>query len=310
VTDVLIYDKQGVQVDSFSVDDNLSFVDGRVCRGDKYYYKGVGIPYHRHHVRNLTDEYIRHYTCDVFYIGECVTKKCFEGKTGVFQEAFQPHFTDWIGACGEKELQIVENLWELRFERSAIEVHGFEKIAEGQYYLVCDYPEGRRQYLTDPNPSNLFTLMAYMIDGNWNFPWDKRSISDVHSSGKVTDVADVFMSSELMHKVGTVYSLLYSLGETDESAYKEFCERFFLPHDKHVYYVTNALSLLMRLGVDIGDCMRDNIIDTYKHTVKNFLVPGKNCGFCGVGSCKGRTDPNQVTGEEIRQEYIRQTSSL
>ncbi len=80
--------------------------------------------------------------------------------------------------------------------------------------------------------------------------------------------------------------------------------------DKHVYYVTNALALLMRLGVDIGDCMRDNIIDTYKHTVKNFLVPGKNCGFCGVGSCKGRTDPNQVTGEEIRQEYIRQTSSL
>jgi hypothetical protein len=158
-------------------------VDGRVCKGDKHWYKGAGIPYNAHHVREYNNEYHELYKCDVFYIGHCVMKKCFIGKTGVFQEKFQPHFTDWIGACGEKEIQIVENLWELEFERNAIEVHGFEEIGSGQYYLTCDYPFGRTSYLENPNPSNLFTLIAYMVDNDWNFPWDKRSsISDINPS--------------------------------------------------------------------------------------------------------------------------------
>ncbi len=293
-------------MDSFFIDDTLEYVDGRVCKGEKNYYKGAGIPYQRHHVHNPSDEYISHYTCDVFYIGECVTKKCFEGKTGIFQEKFQPHFTDWIGACGEKEIQIVENLWELEFERAAIDVHGFEEIAPGQFYLTCNYPEGRKQYLENPNPSNLFTLIGYMVDNDWNFPWDKRSVSDINPSGKVTDVADVFQSNQLIHKVGSVYSVLYSLAQTDQIAYRSFCDRFMLPHGKQVYYVTNALSILMGLGVDIQPCLRDNIVETYKHTVRNYLAPGKNCGFCGVGSCKGREDSNQSYGEEIRDEYIKQ----
>ena len=78
-----------------------------------------------------------------------------------------------------------------------------------------------------------------------------------------------------------------------------------LPHDKHVYFVTNTLELLQRLGVDIGPCLRDNIVETYKHTVRNYLITGKNCGFCGVGSCKNRTDTNQSEGEAIRDEYIK-----
>jgi hypothetical protein len=305
VTDVPIYNSKGVQVDSFFIDDKIVYVDGRVSKGDKCYYKGAGIPYKAHHVRKLTDEYLHEYTCDVFYIGECVRKKVFIGKTGVFQEPFQPHFTDWIGACGEKEIQIVENLWEMRFDRSAIEVFGFEEITPGQYYLMCNYPEGRHQYLDNPNASNLFTLIAYMTDNNWNFPWDKRSISDINPSGKVTDVADVFHSERLVHKVGSIYSVLYSLAQTDRARYVEFCERYMLPFDRHVYFVTNTLSLLQRLGVDIEPCMRDNIVETYKHTVRNYLVPGKNCGYCGVGSCKNRTDTNQSEGEAIRDEYIK-----
>ena len=297
-------------MDSFFIDDSLSYVDGRVSRGDKYYYKGVGVPYDSHFVKTYDEQYIHKYQDPVFYLGHCVKKKCFEGKTGVFQERYQPHFTDWIGACGDKELQIVENLWELRFDRSAIEVHGFEEITDGQYYLVCDYPKGRSVYLDDPSPSNLFTLIAYMVDGHWNFPWDKDTITDIHPAGLVTDVADVFMSSELRHKIGSVYSVLYSLGQSDEIAYVEFCEKFWLPHGKQIHYVTNALNLLMRFGVDISECMRDNIGDTYRNTVQNYLVQGKNCGFCGVGSCKGRDDPNETTGEEIRQEYIRRVSQI
>jgi hypothetical protein len=57
---------------------------------------------------------------DVWYVGYAVgrPREMLEGKRGVFQERYQPHFTDWIGACGEKEIQIVENLWELQFDRS------------------------------------------------------------------------------------------------------------------------------------------------------------------------------------------------
>ena len=113
-----------------------------------------------------------------------------------------------------------------------------------------------------------------------------------------------------MHKIGTVYSIMYSLGKENPEQYREFCERYMLDYKSHVFFTINALSLLMRHGVDIGPCLRDNILDTYRNTVKNFLVPGKNCGFCGVGSCRGREDPNETTGEEIRQEYIRRVSQL
>ena len=292
-------------MDSFFIDDTLEYVDGRVSKGSKHFYKGVGVPYNGHYVSSYGDEYEHLCQSDVFYLGDFVSKKCFEGKTGVFQERYQPHFTDWIGGCGEKEIQIVENLWEYRFDRSAIDVGGFEEIAPGQYYLICNYPDGRVNYLDNPNPSNLFTLIAYMVDNDWNFPWDKDSITDINPAGKVTDVADIFQSKELMHKVGYVYSILYSLAASEPEMYQAFCARYMLPSDRQVYYVTNTLSLLMRLGVDIDSCMRDNIGETYKHTVRNFIAPGKNCGFCGVGSCKGRKDSNQSFGEEIRDEYIR-----
>jgi len=170
-------------VDSFFINDTLEHVDGRVCKGDKHWYKGAGIPYTAHHIPEMKEGYVRHYTCDVFYIGECVTKSCFEFKKGVFMERFQPHFADWIGACGEKELQIVENLWEYRFDKSAIEVHEWQEIADDQYYLVCDYPYGRTNYLQAPKPENLMRLIGYMIDNDWNFPWDKSSITDIHPRG-------------------------------------------------------------------------------------------------------------------------------
>ena len=305
MTEVPIYNNEGVQVDSFVIDDNIEYWEGRVWRGDKAWYKGAGVPYGGHHRIDPEDSYDILYTNDVFYLGECVSKRCFEGKTGVFQERYQPHFTDWIGACGEKEIQIIENLWELKFERSAIDVKDWKEIGKSQYYLTCDYPWDRTNYLDASKPDNLFTLIAYMTDNNWNFPWDKDSIFDVHSRGLVTDVADIFVSTDLMHKVGSVYSVLHSLGRNDHKKYQEFCERYMLPWQSDMYFVTNTLSLLARLGVNIDDCMRDNIQDTYKHTVLNYVVPGKNCGFCGVGSCKNRSDTNQAFGEEIREAYIK-----
>ena len=72
-------------------------------------------------------------------------------------------------------------------------------------------------------------------------------------------------------------------------------------------FVFNSLSILSSNGVDISKVFQNDIVDTYKNVVLNYLIIGKNCGFCGVGSCKGRKDSNQSYGEEILDEYIKRT---
>lgn len=306
-----IYDEWGIQVESLTIDDDLTHVDGRVSKGKNIWYKGVGVPYTGHHVENPgEDHYLVCGKCDVFYIGYKVIKDRFDGKTGIFQERFQPHFTDWIGACGEKELQIVENLWELNFDYSGIDVKEFHPIMDDQYYLVCDYPYGRAGYLDTGVPEHLYNLMEYMIREDWNFPWDKSSITDVLANGKVTDVADVFKSNDVDHKLGTIYSLLYSLGKADHGKYMIFCQRYNLVYQTDMAYVMNSLQLLARFGVNISSLLEHNGNDTYRNTVKNHLVLGKNCGYCGVGSCSPEADPNKSWGEYIREQYMLQVSTL
>ena len=114
--------------------------------------------YHHIQPEEMSDEYNLLEKSDVFYIGNCVSKKVFSGKTGIFQEKYQSHFTDWIGACGIKELNILENLYdEGGFEMSAIEVFGYETIDKDnqQYYLKVDYPDGRINYVNEPNEIEL-----------------------------------------------------------------------------------------------------------------------------------------------------------
>lgn len=307
---VNIYDKFGNVVNSIEVNDSIEYIDGRVYKGDKSYYKGIGVPYQFHHIHpdDMTDEYKYITTSDVFYIGNRVSKKSFVGKTGIFKEKYQTHFTDWIGACGIKELNIFENLYdEGGFEMTAIEVLGYEVIDDEceQYYLKVDYPGGRENYLTNPNSKELRSLIDYMIENDWNFPWDKNCISDINAKSKVTDVADIFKSTELSHKIGTVYSILYSLYQNDKDAYFNFCKINSLMHSGNISFILNTLIILYYNKVDVSGLYKNTPIDTYKNVIYNYLITGKNCGFCGVGSCKGRKDSNQLYGEEIRQEYIK-----
>ena len=306
--DILVHDKKGSIVNSIELNDTIEYVDGRVCKGNKSYYKGVGIPYEYHHIQpeEMSDEYDLIEKSDIFYIGNCVSKKVFSGKTGIFQEKYQSHFTDWIGACGIKELNILENLYdEGRFEMSAIEVFGYETIDKDnqQYYLSVDYPDGRINYVNAPNAVELRNLLDYMIQNDWNFPWDKDSISDINSKSKVTDVADLFRSDELKHKIGSVYSVLYSLYKTDKNLYLDFCNVNKIPHYGQISFVINTLTLLAYNKVDVGSLYEKTPIATYKNIVKNYIIPGKNCGFCGVGSCKRREDENLSYGEYIMREY-------
>ena len=315
MTDILVYDKFGSVVDTIFINDTLEHIDGRVSKGKDCYYKGVGVPYLSHHVypKHMSEEYTLIKRSCIFYLGNLVSKKCFRGKTGIFQERYQGHFTDWIGACGFKELNILENLYdENKFEMSSIEVLGYEPIdlAEQQYYLKVQYHCGRKFYREDPNPVKLRELIDYLVLKNWNFPWDKNSISDISVNGLVTDVGDLFNSDELSHQVGTVYSILYSLGNESEEEYLNFCNLNGLRHTHTMDYILNTMTLLARNGTDINPLLQDTISNTYKHVVKNYLINGRNCGFCGVGSCKNRTDANESSGELIRKGYIKRVDAM
>lgn len=309
MTDILVYNEYGQVVNNIPLNDTIEYVDGRVAKGKDFYYKGVGVPYLSHHIPEdkMSDEYTLIKPSCIFYLGNLVSKKCFEGKTGVFQERYQSHFTDWIGACGYKELNILENLYdEPNFEKTSIDVLGYEVIDEKaqQFYLKVQYHCGRRFYKEDPNPVKLRELIDYLLQSNWNIPWDKNAISDISVNGLITDVGDLFYSEELSHKIGTVYSILYSLGNENPKDYIEFCEMNGLRHLHIMDYVLNSLALLSVNMIDISEVMCDNVATTYKNIVQNYLVTGRNCGFCGVGSCRNRTDENQSYGELIRQGYI------
>jgi hypothetical protein len=314
--DIPVYNENGIQVDSILIKDEIEYVDGRVSKSKDFYYKGLGIPYTTHFIPEykFNDGYDFIKQHPVFYIGLEVSKKVYKDKFGIFQEKYQDHFTDWIGCCSTKELNILENLYdEHKFEKNSVDVLEYFPVneSEGQYYLKVQYHCGRISYLDDADPIKLRELVDYMIQTNWNFPWDKNCISDISKNGLVTDVADIFYSEELLHKIGTVYSVLYSLGNTSMDLYMDFCKSNMLTHESTMDYIINTLRLLSLNKVNISSLVvNNNIAETYKNVVKNYLIQGKNCGFCGVGSCLKREDSNKSYGEMIRQQYIERVGKM
>lgn len=169
MTIVPVYDKNGIEVNRLEVNDNLVHVNGRVCKGDKYYYKGLGAPYHGQWMEpNVEDLNGYSYVHDsgTFYIGPYVRKYCFENKTGIFQEKFQPQFTDHIGSCGVKELSIIENSEE--FAKSSLDIIKCENYDKenGQYYFILNYKCNRQKYFDGGDPKALYELLEYMIKEN------------------------------------------------------------------------------------------------------------------------------------------------
>ena len=139
-----------------------------------------------------------------------------------------------------------------------------------------------------------------MISENWNFIWDKNSISDVSYNGLVTDVADIFKSSELKHKLGTVYSILYSLHHNHRSKFTDFIKLAGLRHTHHMDFVLNSIKIINKFGCNTDILNIGNDKDVYVNTVKHYLIEGKNCGDCSfVG-----------LGDQIRETYRKNTLEL
>lgn len=298
---VPIFNSHGVQVDRLSINDDLSFVGGRVYKGRNSYYKGVGVPYVAHSVNEITDPdlYSMVRPSGVFYLGHKVQKKAFAGKTGVFQERYQPFFPDFIGACSIKEGTIVIN--SISFERSSVDVLDciqFDAVNQ-QHYYILDYNCGRKHYLTDGgDPQQLLELLQYMISSNWNFLWDKGAINDITDDGRVSDVADLFKSSDLAHQLGTVYSVLYSMGRAQMYKYQEFLHTCKLTHIDDSSFVYNSVVLLKSNGVDVSLLLKYNSWDdNYRYIVMNYLLTGKNCAYCACDLFKHQ-------GDTVRDQYL------
>ena len=309
MTDIPIFSKDGEQVDVLTINDTIEYVNGRVCKGEKSYYKGVGVPYKSHNILNhqLTDEYTVVDEGLVFYSGSMVQKHCFVGKEGIFEERYGCVFPDWIGACSSREIQMFENLYdENRFEKTDIECLGWGYINEkaGQVYIECTFESDRKSWMETQDLMGLMDLINYMAQSDWNFPWDKSAVNDISAKSLVTDVADIFYSKELKHKLGSVYSVLYSLGMQSPALWTRFCVQHGLPGASIMDYVLGSIMILMRNGVDVSELMVGDEVTIYKNAVKNYLVVGKNCGYCGVGSCKGRMDDNLGYGDGIKAQYI------
>ena len=91
MTDVFVYDKNGIHINTITINDTLVYVNGRVSKGDKNYYKGAGITYIHHYSIEpcLSDDYEIVAKSDIFYLGNVVEKKSFKNKSGIFQEQYQ-----------------------------------------------------------------------------------------------------------------------------------------------------------------------------------------------------------------------------
>lgn len=302
--DISIHNTRGEIVSNISINDDLTFLNGRVSKGHKCYYKGVGVPYKSHYgfTETINDDYIVLEQPSVFYNGYKLFNKNYQGKFGIFQERYQPIFTDFIGTCGAKERLIVSN--SLSFEKSSVDIFDCIEIdtSNEQYYFELNYLCQRKSYLSFGTPKRLTELLEYMLVNKWNFLWDKNVIRDISGDGRVSDVADLFQSDELKYQLGTVYALLYSLSKNDMKKYSEFLKYNKLTHRNDMSFISNAIWFMKKYHIDISPLLIGNSdYEIYKNVLVNYLLVGKNCAHC---SC----DFNKPAGDRVAQEYLKKFS--
>ena len=301
-TVIPIYSVNGDFVNELVIKEKLKYISGRVSKGKQHYYKGVGMPYSHHYKRDISNLSSNEYNflghTNIFYLGYGVENKSWKNKFGIFQERYQPFFPDYIGGCGIKERAITPN--STAFKKSSVDILDvilYDKENQ-QYYFKMDYRCNRKNYIKDNgSPEKLCELIEYMIDNDWNFLWDKNSINDITPEGLVSDVADLFISDELEHQFGSVYSIFYSLHKSCEKSYEEFLKYMGLKHTDKKSFVFNTIKILDDNGIDTKPLtIHDNDNANYVHSIMYYLLNGKNCAYC---SC----DMFLAEGELVKKDY-------
>ena len=301
-TVIPIYSVNGDFVNELVIKEKLKYISGRVSKGKQHYYKGVGMPYSHHYKRDISNLSSNEYNflghTNIFYLGYGVENKSWKNKFGIFQERYQPFFPDYIGGCGIKERAITPN--STAFKKSSVDILDvilYDKENQ-QYYFKMDYRCNRKNYIKDNgSPEKLCELIEYMIDNDWNFLWDKNSINDITPEGLVSDVADLFISDELEHQFGSVYSIFYSLHKSCQKSYEEFLKYMGLKHTDKKSFVFNTIKILDDNGIDTKPLtIHDNDNANYVHSIMYYLLNGKNCAYC---SC----DMFLAEGELVKKDY-------
>ena len=301
-TVIPIYSVNGDFVNELVIKEKLKYISGRVSKGKQHYYKGVGMPYSHHYKRDISNLSSNEYNflghTNIFYLGYGVENKSWKNKFGIFQERYQPFFPDYIGGCGIKERAITPN--STAFKKSSVDILDvilYDKENQ-QYYFKMDYRCNRKNYIKDNgSPEKLCELIEYMIDNDWNFLWDKNSINDITPEGLVSDVADLFISDELEHQFGSVYSVFYSLHKSCQKSYEEFLKYMGLKHTDKKSFVFNTIKILDDNGIDTKPLtIHDNDNANYVHSIMYYLLNGKNCAYC---SC----DMFLAEGELVKRDY-------
>jgi len=220
-SEIPVYSADGKLVGGFTVPHDLEYESGRTSYAGDVYCKGVGVPYRHHCTLDALAPGIVG-PSEVFYAGFVAEDPRLVGKHGIFQQRYQPYFSDWIGACGPKEEKIIPN--SKHFPLSAVDVlqHVIWDTANRQSYYVLRYKGAREKFIPNGDPDALVALLKTMVRFGWNFPWDKTAIRDITADGQVSDVADMFRSKKLSHQLGTVYAVFYSLNKLARAQYRGF----------------------------------------------------------------------------------------
>jgi len=283
-TTIPIYDPAGDQVDSITVPHNLVYESGRTSVAGDVWYKGAGIPYRCHLSHDPRARGV-YGPAKVFYAGYLVIDPVFHGKHGIFQQRYQPYFSDWIGSCGPKEGAILKNSRE--FPLSAVEVIDYVMFdpENRQSYYVLRYTGKRERFIPDGQVEALLDLLRVMVRFGWNFPWDKAAIRDITADGRISDVADMFRSTKLEHRLGTVYSVFYSLFKLAPELYRRISD---------AAPVFASVVALNEFGVRFGGRLgkRESAKDMSARALK-LLVAGRTCA--GI--------EDRQFGDQVRRAY-------
>lgn len=301
---VNVYDTYGCAVDCFDLPEEMVWVEGRISLGvSGTYYKGCGTRYSYHFSHDMP---WRPDSQNMLFFpgGIKVVNPYLCNKYGIFLSPHSPAFSELIGGCGLRESALIEN--SRSFGRSDVTV--LDKIdipISGHSIYAVSYDNNRKHFSDYPKPGKLLELIDYMLDHDWNIPWNKGAISDVTPNGTITDVADLFRSGDVSHKVGTVFSLLSSLYRDNAIAYQEI---------KKVLGFQGGiidLGLTKRLFNDLFDeCIHltafvvakryPDIIGplfTYKEIkefILKFVVSGRNFGY----------GEKKIWGDAMKQAYV------
>lgn len=293
---ISIYNADGAVVDSIQLQESVKHVSGRTSIGKSgVYYKGVGATYHAHCVLD-PEGYPDARPADVFYYGHVVSNKAWAGRFGIFSERLQPYFSDMIGSCGPKELSIVEKSKAVPV--SCVEVlgvHAIESLPD-QYYIALRYGSKREPWTATGITRKLHDTLLSLATSGWSFPWDKAAIRDINADGTVTDVADMFHSSDPVHVFGSIYAVIYSLLKVAPARFRTFINHLGFQYVDDRSVPTMAMALMEEAGMDTSFAFparaRDEW-DIYYHLAANCLMTGRNCA--GV--------ENIHAGETVADQY-------